>query len=217
MNEAGRLLDQGVPIDTLDAALVAFGFPVGPITLMDEVGLDVGGKVGKTMFESFGERMKPADGVRRVVESGRLGRKSRSGFDLYDAAGKKGGVDPSVYPIILGRDRAANSPADAMPPMPRDEMVDRCVMAMVNEAVLCLEEGILRSPRDGDIGAVFGLGFPPFRGGPFRYVDSIGVDEALGRLDTFDGRFPVRFKPAAMLVEMSRSRSRFYPAEGRPV
>ncbi|MEK7402281.1 MAG: fatty acid oxidation complex subunit alpha FadJ [Gemmatimonadota bacterium] len=215
MNEAGRLLDQGAPVDVVDNALVGFGFPVGPITLMDEVGLDVGGKVGKTMFESFGERMAPAAGVRRVVESGRLGRKGRSGFYLYDAAGKKGGVDPSVYPIILGAERAADKSQIAV--MPNAEIVDRCVMAMVNEAVRCMEEGILRSPRDGDIGAVFGLGFPPFRGGPFRYVDALGVDEVLSRLDTFDGRFPMRFQPAALLAEMSRARTRFYPAGGRPV
>ena len=216
MNEAGRLLDQRVPVDVLDAALTGFGFPVGPITLMDEVGLDVGGKVGKTMYESFGERMQPADGVRRVVESGRMGRKGRSGFYLYDASGRKAGVDPTVYRLILGAERA-NDQSAPMPLLPNAEIVDRCVMAMVNEAVLCLEEGILRSPRDGDIGAVFGLGFPPFRGGPFRYVDALGVDEVLHRLDALDGRFPMRFKPAAMLVEMSRTRTRFYPADGRPV
>jgi 3-hydroxyacyl-CoA dehydrogenase/enoyl-CoA hydratase/3-hydroxybutyryl-CoA epimerase len=216
MNEAGRLLDQGVPIDALDEALIAFGFPVGPITLMDEVGLDIGGKVGKTMFEAFGDRMAPADGVRRVVESGRLGRKGRNGFYLYDARGKKHGVDPSVYPVLLGHERVADK-SQLPPPIPTDEIVDRCVMAMVNEAAMCLEEGILRSPRDGDIGAVFGLGFPPFRGGPFRYVDQLGIDEAMHQLDTFDGRFPARFKPAGILVEMHRARTRFYPVDGRPV
>ncbi|HEX7939101.1 MAG TPA: 3-hydroxyacyl-CoA dehydrogenase NAD-binding domain-containing protein, partial [Gemmatimonadaceae bacterium] len=216
MNEAGHLLDQGVPVETLDDALIAFGFPVGPITLMDEVGLDIGGKVGKTMFESFGERMKPADGVRRVVESGRLGRKGRSGFYLYDAAGKKAGVDPSVNTIILGTERASD-PNAKPPEIGIDEIVDRCVMAMVNEAARCLEEGILRSPRDGDIGAVFGLGWPPFRGGPFRYVDALGIDEVMHQLDTFDGRFPERFKPATSLIEMSRLRTRFYPPDGRQV
>jgi 3-hydroxyacyl-CoA dehydrogenase/enoyl-CoA hydratase/3-hydroxybutyryl-CoA epimerase len=215
MNEAGRLLDQGVAVDAIDRALVQFGFPVGPITLMDEVGLDVGGKVGRVMAESFGERMMPADGVRRVVESGRTGRKGRRGFYLYDAASKKGGVDPSVYALLRGDAHPNELPADAG--IMADEIVDRCVMAMVNEAARCLEEGILRSPRDGDIGAVFGLGFPPFHGGPFRYMDALGMDEVLGRLDTFDGRFPRRFRPADVLVDMSRKRSRFYPADGRPV
>jgi 3-hydroxyacyl-CoA dehydrogenase/enoyl-CoA hydratase/3-hydroxybutyryl-CoA epimerase len=216
MNEAGRMLDEGVPVDLLDAALVEFGFPVGPITLMDEVGLDVGGKVGAVMAESFGARMMPGEGVRRVVESGRTGRKGRSGFYLYDESGKKGGVDPSVYPLIRGT--AADQPSGAEPPpqISKEEIANRCVLSMVNEALRCMEEGILRSPRDGDIGAVFGLGWPPFRGGPFRYVDAVGADEILSQLDTLDGRFPERFKPAAILVEMARTRARFYPADGRP-
>jgi 3-hydroxyacyl-CoA dehydrogenase / enoyl-CoA hydratase / 3-hydroxybutyryl-CoA epimerase len=216
MNEAGRMLDEGVRVDVLDAALVEFGFPVGPITLMDEVGLDVGGKVGAVMAESFGARMVPGEGVRRVVESGRTGRKGRSGFYLYDESGKKGGVDPSVYPLIRGT-HASSHPSTALPQLPRDEIASRCVLSMVNEALRCLEEGILRSPRDGDIGAVFGLGWPPFRGGPFRYVDAVGADEILSQLDTLDGRFPERFKPAAILVERARARARFYPADGRPV
>ena len=218
INEAGRVLDEGVAVDTIDKALVEFGFPVGPITLMDEVGLDVGRKVGLTMVQAFGARMAPGEGVRRVVESGRTGRKGRSGFYLYDEKGKKGGVDPSVYEVIHAGDRRAIP--QAMGPVigiEKDEIANRCVLAMVNEAVRCLEDGILRSPRDGDIGAVFGIGFPPFRGGPFRYIDYIGVDEILSRLDTLDGRFPERFKPAELLVEMAHSRKRFYPAEGRPV
>jgi 3-hydroxyacyl-CoA dehydrogenase/enoyl-CoA hydratase/3-hydroxybutyryl-CoA epimerase len=217
MNAAGRMLDEGVPVDMLDRALVNFGFPVGPITLMDEVGLDVGGKVGAVMVESFGARMMPGEGVRRVVESGRTGRKGKSGFYLYDDEGKKGGVDPSVYPLIRGT--SDPQPQSALPPaqLSEEEIASRCVLSMVNEAMRCYEEGILRSPRDGDIGAVFGLGWPPFRGGPFRYVDSVGAEEILGRLDTLDGRFPERFKPAAILVEMARAKSRFYPAEGRPV
>jgi 3-hydroxyacyl-CoA dehydrogenase/enoyl-CoA hydratase/3-hydroxybutyryl-CoA epimerase len=217
INEAGRMLDEGITIDALDRALVDFGFPVGPITLMDEVGLDVGGKVGAVMAQSFGARMAPGDGVRRVVESGRTGRKGRRGFYLYDAEGKKGGVDSSVYELIRGGNGAGAAdrpPADAAD---HTEIADRCVLAMVNEAVRCFEEGILRSPRDGDIGAVFGLGFPPFHGGPFRYVDATGAEEIVSRLDTFDGRFPDRFRPAAMLIEMARAGGRFYPAAGRPV
>jgi 3-hydroxyacyl-CoA dehydrogenase / enoyl-CoA hydratase / 3-hydroxybutyryl-CoA epimerase len=218
LNEAGRMLDEGVAVDVIDKALVNFGFPVGPLTLMDEVGLDVGGHVGRKMAESFGARMMPGEGVRRVVESGRTGRKGRSGFYLYDERGKKGDVDPSVYDLIHAGDRRAVpqglGPVIGIEP---EEIANRCVLAMVNEAVRCLEEGILRSPRDGDIGAVFGLGFPPFRGGPFRYIDAVGVDEILSQLDTLDGRFPERFKPAPLIVEMARAHKRFYPAEGRPV
>jgi 3-hydroxyacyl-CoA dehydrogenase/enoyl-CoA hydratase/3-hydroxybutyryl-CoA epimerase len=183
------------------------------------VGLDVAGKVGAVMAESFGARMIPGEGVRRVVESGRTGRKGRSGFYQYDEKGKKGGVDPSVYPLIHGGDQRnmPGGPLGAVIGIDAEEMVNRSVLAMVNEAVRCLQEGVLRSARDGDIGAVFGLGFPPFRGGPFRFVDAMGVDEILGQLDTLDGRYPERFRPAELLVEMAKHRQRFYPAEGRPV
>jgi len=217
MNEAGRMLDQGVAIDGMDRALVEFGFPVGPITLMDEVGLDVAGKVGHVMAEAFGARMLPGEGVRRVVESGRTGRKGRSGFYLYDEDGKKGGVDASVYQLVHAGDRRAIP--QAMGPVvgiEQGEIAERCVLAMVNEAARCLQDGILRSPRDGDIGAVFGLGFPPFRGGPFRHMDAVGIEEIVRKLEALDGRFPERFAPADILVAMARGQKRFYPAEGRP-
>jgi 3-hydroxyacyl-CoA dehydrogenase/enoyl-CoA hydratase/3-hydroxybutyryl-CoA epimerase len=187
---------------------VEFGFPVGPVTLMDEVGLDVGGKVGQVLEKELGSRIAPSAAMRRVVESGRLGRKGKKGFYLYDERGKKGEVDASVYPIIGAS--AARTVAD-------EEIVQRTVLSMVNEAVRCLEEGILRTPRDGDVGAVFGLGFPPFRGGPFRYVDATGAAVILRQLESLDQRFAPRFAPAPLLVEMARDGRRFYPATGRPV
>ncbi|HEU4641593.1 MAG TPA: fatty acid oxidation complex subunit alpha FadJ [Gemmatimonadaceae bacterium] len=203
MNEAGYLLDEGVPIDALDRAMVEFGFPVGPITLMDEVGLDVGGKVGLVIHEAFGERLAPSESLARVLADGRTGRKGGKGFYRYDASGKKAGVDQSVYQLLpTGTNRVE---------VPVVEMQQRCTLAMVNEAVRCLEEGILRSPRDGDIGAVFGIGFPPFRGGPFRYTDAVGAANVVRQLEVYHGRFAPRFAPAPMLVEMARSGKRFYP------
>jgi 3-hydroxyacyl-CoA dehydrogenase / enoyl-CoA hydratase / 3-hydroxybutyryl-CoA epimerase len=201
MNEAGHLLDEGVPIDVIDAALVGFGFPVGPIALIDEVGLDIAEKVGTVLRGAFGARMAPAESMQRVVQAGRTGRKGGRGFYLYDASGKKGRVDDSVYEVMGRRE---------IRPVAVDEIVDRCVLAMVNEAVRCLEEGVLRSPRDGDVGAVFGIGFPPFRGGPFRYLDGMGVDRVRERLEDLDGRFPGRFAPTAMLVESARLRRPFH-------
>ncbi len=209
INEAGRLLDEGVAIDAVDRALVDFGFPVGPITLVDEVGIDVAGKAGQVMAQAFGDRMSPSESLRLVVESGRTGRKGKKGFYRYDEAGKKQGVDESAYELLpTGSRRSEVSSLDIR---------DRTVLAMVNEALRCLEEGIIRSPRDGDIGAVFGIGFPPFRGGPFRYVDSMGAAAVLRRLGELDGRFPGRFTPADLLREMAGRGSRFYPEQGRPV
>jgi len=203
MNEAGRLLDEGASIEAIDKALVDFGFPVGPITLLDEVGIDVGGKVGLVLVEAFGARMAPSEAMRRVVGAGRTGRKGRNGFYRYDDAGQKGRVDESVYELIGGERREVLA----------EEIVERCVLAMVNEAVLCLGDGVLRSPRDGDIGAVFGIGFPPFRGGPFRYVDSETAEKIVERLEELNARFPSRFAPAPLLLDMAAGRRSFYPLE----
>ena len=209
MNEAGRLLDEGARIEVVDAALTEFGFPVGPITLLDEVGIDVGGKVGLVLSEAFGARMSPSESLRRVVESGRTGRKGKHGFYLYDDAGKKTSVDPSVYQLLpTGRQRTDVS---------AEEVTRRCVLAMVNEATRCLEEKVLRSARDGDVGAVFGIGFPPFRGGPFRYVDTVSAVAIVEQLEELNGRFPGRFEPAGLLVDQARARRRFYPANGAPL
>jgi 3-hydroxyacyl-CoA dehydrogenase / enoyl-CoA hydratase / 3-hydroxybutyryl-CoA epimerase len=209
MNEAGRLLDEGASVEAIDKALVDFGFPVGPFTLLDEVGIDVGGKVGLVLGEAFGARAAPSESLRRVVESGRTGRKGKLGFYRYDDTGAKGEVDPTVYDLLPNG--AVRREVDPW------EIQQRCVLAMVNEAALCLEEGVLRSARDGDVGAVFGIGFPPFRGGPFRYVDSVGASRMVQELEALDDRFPGRFAPARLLVEHARGNKRFYPAQGLPL
>jgi 3-hydroxyacyl-CoA dehydrogenase / enoyl-CoA hydratase / 3-hydroxybutyryl-CoA epimerase len=200
MSEAGRLLDEGAAVETIDEALVDFGFPVGPITLLDEVGIDVGGRVASVLSDAFGPRMTPPESMRRVVVAGRTGRKGSSGFYRYAANGAKGPVDSSVYSVIGGERRQID----------KAEIVDRCVLAMLNEAARCLEEGILRSPRDGDIGAVFGVGFPPFRGGPFRYMDSTGVSRVVERLEDLNVRFAKRFEPARLLLDMAAAGRSFY-------
>ena len=202
INEAGKLLDEGASIDAIDAALMDFGFRVGPITLVDEVGIDIAGKAGNIIADAFGSRMAPSQSLQRVVSAGRYGRKGKKGFYLYDEKGKKGGVDPTVYDLLpTGRVRSN---------IPPDEIRQRTVLAMINEAARCLEEGILRSARDGDIAAVFGIGFPPFRGGPFRYIDAMGIADIVAQLEELNGRFPPRFAPSDLLVEMARSNLRFY-------
>jgi 3-hydroxyacyl-CoA dehydrogenase / enoyl-CoA hydratase / 3-hydroxybutyryl-CoA epimerase len=209
VNAAGLMLDEGVAIDAIDDALVKFGFPVGPITLVDEVGLDVATKAGAIVAEAFGARMAPNESLQRVIKSGRLGRKSKRGFYQYDDAGKKGGVDSSVYELLPTGQRRTTTPAA--------RIVQRCVYAMINEAVLCLDDGILRSARDGDIGAVFGIGFPPFRGGPFRFIDRQGAAAVVSTLDELEREFPGRYQAAPMLREMAEQGERFYPKSGKPV
>jgi 3-hydroxyacyl-CoA dehydrogenase/enoyl-CoA hydratase/3-hydroxybutyryl-CoA epimerase len=203
VNEASFLLHEGAAVEDIDKALVDFGFPVGPIQLLDEVGIDVGQKVAHIMHDAFGDRLAPPPGVEKLVESGRLGRKSKKGFYVYaDGSSKEKVVDRTVYELMPGGQRR-NSP-------PAAEIAERCVLQMVNEAALCLGEGILRSARDGDIGAVFGLGWPPFHGGPFRYADSLGAAQVVERLRRWQDKFGGRFSPAPILVEMAKSGAKFH-------
>jgi 3-hydroxyacyl-CoA dehydrogenase/enoyl-CoA hydratase/3-hydroxybutyryl-CoA epimerase len=200
MNEAARLLLEGARIDAIDRALVAFGFPVGPLQLIDEIGIDVGEKVGKILHAAFGARMEPAASLHAVLVAGRTGRKGKKGFYTYDGRTKR--VDETVYDLLPGgRARKA---------LPAAEIQERVVSQMVNEAILCLGEGILRSARDGDVGAVFGLGFPPFRGGPFRYADAIGAAALVDRLRRLDEKHGPRFAAAPLLVELASAGRSFH-------
>lgn len=200
MNEAAYLLAEGADISELDRALVDFGFPVGPVTLLDEVGIDVGAKVGKIMHEAFGARMAAPAHTEKLIADGRLGRKAKKGFYTYD--GKKKQVDETIYALLPhGKDRKR---------LDRQEMAERCTLQMVNEAIRCLGEGVLRSPRDGDIGAIFGLGFPPFLGGPFRYADKLGLSNLLARLEHYQSKHGARFEPAPLLIERAKAGKAFY-------
>src|SRR6185295_647791 len=200
INEAAFLLSEGADIAELDRALVDFGFPVGPITLLDEVGIDVAGKVGKIMVEAFGDRMTPPETTAKVLADGLMGRKNNKGFYTYDGGTKR--VDESVYALLpFGKDRKH---------LDRQEMAERCTLQFLNEALLCLGEGILRSPRDGDIGAVFGLGFPPFLGGPFCSIDAQGPARVLERMEHWQKKLGNRFAPAPLLVEKVRAGKKIY-------
>ncbi len=202
MAEAALLLQEGVRMEDLDKAMTGWGFPVGPVTLYDEVGLDVAQKAGKIMAAAFSDRMgNPPTVVDKLVDDGRLGRKNGKGFYTYDAEGKKGDADEAVYALF------------GAPPkkeMSREDIQERLGLVMVNEAIRTLEEGVLRSARDGDVGAVFGIGFPPFRGGPFWYVDTEGAQSVLTRLRALEARYGKRFAPAALLEEMARDGRRFF-------
>jgi 3-hydroxyacyl-CoA dehydrogenase/enoyl-CoA hydratase/3-hydroxybutyryl-CoA epimerase len=204
MNEAAYLISEGVPADVIDRALVDWGFPVGPIALLDEVGIDVAAHVGPIMLAEFGERMTPPATTAKLIADDRKGRKNGRGFYLYGKRGKSGKkeIDPSVYKIL--------GVAPTNTKIPTEEIQQRCALQMVNEALHCLGERIVRSPRDADIGAIFGLGFPPFRGGPLRYVDSIGAAEVLRRIQGYEDRFGKRWTPAPILLEKARENGRFY-------
>jgi 3-hydroxyacyl-CoA dehydrogenase/enoyl-CoA hydratase/3-hydroxybutyryl-CoA epimerase len=210
MSEASYLLAEGVSVEAIDQAMTAWGWPVGPVTLLDEVGIDVAAHVGPIMRAAFGARMDPPPTMARLVTADRKGRKNGRGFYLYGEAARKKGKGKHVDETIYGAlglpvpDRRASVVAP-------EEIQMRCSLQLVNEAIHCLGEGILRSARDGDVGAVFGLGFPPFRGGPFRYVDSTGAGEVLRRIEGYEQRFGLRWTPAPALLEMAKAGKRFYP------
>jgi 3-hydroxyacyl-CoA dehydrogenase/enoyl-CoA hydratase/3-hydroxybutyryl-CoA epimerase len=175
---------------------------VGPIALLDEIGLDVAQKAAETMRSAYGERMKGGNTLDRMLAGGRLGRKNGRGFYRY-RKGKKSGPDPAVYALIGAR------PAEGT----LTELVERrLVYAMLNEAAMASAEGVVRSPRDGDIGAVYGIGFPAFRGGPLRLIDDIGPSKVVSTLHELEDQYGERFRPAPALVEMAREGGRYYPA-----
>jgi 3-hydroxyacyl-CoA dehydrogenase/enoyl-CoA hydratase/3-hydroxybutyryl-CoA epimerase len=140
------------------------------------------------------------EALAKVVEAGRLGRKNKKGFYTY--GGKRKVVDETVYDLLPGGRRRKR--------IAREEIAERVSLQMVNEAIRCLGEGILRSARDGDVGAVFGLGFPPFRGGPFRYADALGTKALLETMRRLEGRFGPRFEPAPLLAEHGKSGRPFH-------
>ncbi len=204
LNEAVLLLEEGARMEALDGALKDFGYPVGPVTLLDEVGIDVGAHVARELGPVYAHRgLGASDALPRLFEAGYQGRKNGRGFYVYPPRGKKGKKRPNaeVYGLLGGAPRR---------PMDRKAMAERLALLMANEALHCLQEGVLSCPRDGDVGAVFGLGFPPFRGGPFRYLDALGARQAVDQYEALAQLHGKRFTPAPLLVEMAKSGKKFY-------
>ena len=200
LNEAGHLLAEGTPIELIDKTMVTWGFKVGPITLLDEVGLDVAAKAAKVMHEAFGDRLQPSDVVTRMTADNRMGRKNGRGFYHYHN-GHKTGVDDKVYEVLGVHPQEKNSPAT---------IEQRLVYSMLNEAAMAVDEGVVRSPRDGDIGAIFGIGYPPFRGGPLRVIDDLGAVNVVHTLRELTAAYGDRFRPAQTLVTMAEEGRRYY-------
>jgi 3-hydroxyacyl-CoA dehydrogenase/enoyl-CoA hydratase/3-hydroxybutyryl-CoA epimerase len=202
MNEAAQLLLEGQRIEHLDKSLVKFGFPVGPMTLLDEVGIDVGAKISPILEKELGERFQAPSAFAKLLNDDRKGRKNGKGFYQYGPKAKKAKlVDESIYGV-LGVINASNKDGK--------EISERCTIQMLNEAVRCLEEGIIACPRDGDIGAIFGIGFPPFLGGPFRYMDTLGAAHVVARLEHYQKQHGERFAPSERLKQMAQNGERFF-------
>ncbi|MEC6906196.1 fatty acid oxidation complex subunit alpha FadJ [Photobacterium piscicola] len=199
MNEAAQILLAGEPIEHIDTALLNFGFPVGPITLLDEVGVDIGAKISPILVAELGERFAPPAMFDVLQQDGRQGRKSGKGFYVYNTNNKE--VDKSVYTLL---------DIEPQQQLTEVDIAIRCTLMMLNEAARCLDEGVIKSARDGDIGAIFGIGFPPFLGGPFRYMDHLGIDLVVDMMRQYSDAYGERFAPCDSLVAMAQQEKRFY-------
>ncbi len=202
LNEAGYLLGEGASIAQVDEALVDFGMPMGPLRLLDEVGLDIASHAGDTMHEAFGERFAPAPVLQALEGTDRLGRKNACGFYTYED-GKATHPDPGMYQAF-----GAVPPGGRAAPPPAT-IVDRTILPMINEAARILDEGIARSADDVDLAMITGTGFPPFRGGLLRYADERGLDGIVARLRELAARFGARYEPAPLLVRKAEAGERF--------
>jgi 3-hydroxyacyl-CoA dehydrogenase/enoyl-CoA hydratase/3-hydroxybutyryl-CoA epimerase len=200
LREALVLLEEGVPPESMDKAMTSFGMPMGPFTLLDEVGLDIGAKVTHVLHEALGERMSPPSIMSKLDSLKLLGKKGGKGFYLYDENGKRTGFNPDILAAITV------APKIKMP----GEIQDRLVLIMLNEAARCLEEKVIEAPSQLDLALIFGIGFPPFRGGILRYADQIGlkiVHQKLAFLSKVAGE---NYTPSHLILEMVADERTFY-------
>jgi len=201
------LLRDGADFQVVDRVMERFGWPMGPAYLMDVVGMDTAVHAAGVMAEGFPDRMRPdfkaATAV--LVEAGRLGQKNGKGYYVY-APDKKGrpkkSADPASYDLIaavVGPRREFEA----------EEIVARCMVPMVNEVVRCLEEKIVSSPQEADMALIYGLGFPPFRGGACRYVDQMGAAQFVATADRY-ASLGKAYEAPRLLRDMAADGRRFF-------
>ncbi|MDX1517415.1 MAG: 3-hydroxyacyl-CoA dehydrogenase NAD-binding domain-containing protein [Woeseiaceae bacterium] len=181
-NEALILAEEGIALPAIDAAAERFGMPMGPIELVDSVGIDVARHVARVLGSALNRPVPAA--LERLVEAGHVGRKAGRGFyDWVDGKAVKPDFDGDVPDVVE----------------------DRLILPMVNEAVACLSEGVIRDPDLLDAGVIFGTGFAPFRGGPLQYARDRGIDTVVDRLRALEAEFGERFRPHAGWSDLEKN------------
>ncbi|HEY9871395.1 MAG TPA: 3-hydroxyacyl-CoA dehydrogenase NAD-binding domain-containing protein [Candidatus Obscuribacterales bacterium] len=208
--EAGRLAEQGVPLNWIDEAAVDFGMPMGPLALLDEVGLNVAFKVAAVLHEGFGARYAPPAVLARVEALGLGGKRTGVGIYLWDDSGKRLAVNPSLI-----QDIGLSTSDDRPPPEISSELTERLILPMVDEAARCLEEKIVRKAREIDLAMVMGIGFPAFRGGLLRYADSLGIGRVRRRLEKVYEQAGGGRSVCDLIVRMEADGRRFYAGADR--
>jgi 3-hydroxyacyl-CoA dehydrogenase len=214
LDECVRLFEGGVEPERLEALLYGFGLPMGPLELLDEVGLDIASHAAAALHAAYGARMTPAPTLSVLLNSKRLGKKSGQGF--YVHAQKRGSKERPRLSGDLARFAPAGGPRLAV--LRDEEILDRALLAMLNEAARALEEKVVAGARELDLATIFGMGFPPFRGGLCSWADTLGAKELVARLERIAGEADIaartggreRFTPAASLKRMAESGARFH-------
>jgi len=202
LGEAVALLEEGGKIDEIDRALLQFGMPMGAFILLDEIGIDIAQKVSEILYQGLGARVKPSPLLGALYKEGYYGKKNGSGFYQYQGR-KRGESDSSIYSMTPAGPGSKEK-------ISAEEIIDRTVLLMIKEAALCLEEKTIDRPDLLDAALIFGIGFPPFRGGLLRYADKLGAKTIVEKLEGYAKKYGERFAPPASLVEMAKSGKRFY-------
>ncbi|MBI4661610.1 MAG: enoyl-CoA hydratase/isomerase family protein [Verrucomicrobia bacterium] len=197
--EAGRLFEAGARTQDIDQAMLDFGMPMGPLRLIDEVGLDVAFHVAEALAACFSDRMQAPSLLEKMFKAGLLGRKSDHGFYRYNEKTPRAATELKVFQTDVW--------AKQLGP---DELQRRMVLLMVNEAARCLEEQIAGAPEDVDFAMIAGTGFAPFRGGPLRYADSAGVTTLVDEMNRLVSSGDTHFKPCTLLAEKAANQEKFY-------
>jgi 3-hydroxyacyl-CoA dehydrogenase/enoyl-CoA hydratase/carnithine racemase len=205
MGESTFMLGEGVDPAKAEEALLDFGLPMGPATLSDLTGIDIGYHVGKNFEKSFGERMKMSPLYERVYQTGCYGRKTGAGW--FDYSGEKPVPNPKVVAVVMNYLKEKGVAPKAMTPK---EIVDRMLARAINEAAYMIQEGICDRPQDMDLAMIYGTGFPPYRGGILRYADEWGIGNVYQHLLKLEKEQGVRFKPCGLIKEMADKGQTFY-------
>jgi 3-hydroxyacyl-CoA dehydrogenase/enoyl-CoA hydratase/carnithine racemase len=205
MGESTFLVGEGIDPARIEEAMLEFGMPMGPATLSDLTGIDIGYHVGKNFEQSFGNRWKMSAIYERVYQTGCYGRKTGSGW--YDYSGEEPVPNQKVREVIDGYLRENGI---APKQMSSQEIVDRMLGRAINEAAYMIQEGICERPQDMDLAMIYGTGFPPYRGGILRYADTWGIRNVYEHLTRLESEHGIRFKPASLLKDMALSGETFY-------
>jgi 3-hydroxyacyl-CoA dehydrogenase/enoyl-CoA hydratase/3-hydroxybutyryl-CoA epimerase len=216
LDEAVRLVDLGLPPERIDKLALDFGLPMGPLELIDEVGLDIAAHAAESLHKGYGARMEPCALAAKLLEGGAKGKKNGLGFYRYRIDAQSGRA--AKHGVNETLERARSAPRASQPEVPDSGVLDQLVLALLNEAARALDEAVVASARELDLASVFGMGFAPFRGGVLRYADERGAREivaALRRLlevPEIRSRGPSRerFSPCSRLLAMAETGARFH-------